>query len=256
MNELMIIALLGVMIGSFLNVCIDRIPLGESILFPRSHCMKCGHILGVSELIPILSYVKLRGRCKKCHSRIASRSLWIEIVTGIGFIYLYHHYGRTMDMVITCTFFAISLILVVTDWENMLLPTSVIRCGLVVGMIDKIFQAIESRNGYYLVYAIVGATVGYLFFYSLYEISRRILKKEALGYGDIRLVSLIGLFVGVEYLFIGIFIAALTASLYGMFLLKKKRISEPYPLGPFLVVGAYIVLLWGKQILRCYMGLF
>ncbi|MBE6022429.1 MAG: prepilin peptidase [Cellulosilyticum sp.] len=254
MGDWIIIALLGITVGSFLNVCIDRIPVGESIIYPRSHCMSCGHILGALELIPILSYLGLKGRCKKCQHKIVGRSIGVEAITGVGFVGIYSYYGRSMEMLIMWTFFAVTLILTIIDWKKMLLPTCVIKWGLIIGMVEKLFQVIELGHWQNMILSLLGAIVGYGIFAILYSVSKRVLKKEGLGYGDVRLVGLIGFFVGVQNLFMAIFIAALLASIYGAFLLKKKRLSEPYPFGPFLSIGSYTSLLWGTQIMNWYIG--
>lgn len=231
-------------------------PRGESILTPRSHCMYCGHPLGTTELIPVLSYIGLRGRCKKCHHKITSRYLWIEIVTGIGFGLIYTLDGIGIETIIECTFFCLAIVLAMIDWEYMFLPSSIIFPGLMIGILEKMIQGILSQDVDYFIASILGAGIGYLLFALLYQGSKIILNKEGLGYGDVRLMGLIGFFVGVQYLFIVVFIAALMATIYGFVLLNKKKQSEPYPLGPFLNIGACIGLFWGEQIVQQYMMIF
>ena len=137
MIEVILIIGFGMLIGSFLNVCIIRIPEGQSIIFPRSHCMNCGHTLGITELIPVFSYLSLRGRCKKCHVKITSRYLWIELLTGIGFGIIYSLYGMSIETIIDCTFLAFAIVLTMIDWEHMILPSSIISWGIMIGLLEN-----------------------------------------------------------------------------------------------------------------------
>ncbi len=256
MIEIIFMMLLGIVIGSFLNVCIYRIPAGESIVFPRSHCMTCGHTLGALELIPVLSYLGLRGQCKQCHSHISPRYMCIELITGMGFGYIVSIYGMTFKMLMVCTFFGFAIVLTMIDWDHMLLPTRIIYVGLGLGIIEQMVQGIFIKQWTSLWEALIGGIVGYGLFALLYYGSRWLLKKEAMGYGDVRLVGMIGFFVGVEQIGLVILIGALLASSYGIVLLKIRKASEPYPFGPFLNIGACVAIIWGEQIMTWYLGLF
>ena len=221
-----LIIIMGLFIGSFLNVCIYRIPEKQSICFPRSHCMKCGHVLGALELIPVISYLALGRRCKQCKEPISSRYMGIEIVTGLGFGVIYYVYRYSLETLLYSTFFCFALVLTMIDWDHMILPTRVIRWGLGLGLIERILQSIVSNNKYFL------------------------------GYGDVRLMGFLGLFVGFNQLFLMIIISCILASVFGLVLLKVRKSSEPYPLGPFLNGGALIVILWGERLLQSYLSLF
>lgn len=256
MVQLLLVIILGMCIGSFLNVCIARVPRGESIISPGSHCMHCGHQLTAIELIPVLSYLGLKGHCKQCHAKITSRYMCIEVLTGIGFGMIYWLDGMSIEALIEYTFLALAIVLAVIDWEHMLLPSSIIFWGMILGILEKIIQSILLQDGDHLVASILGAVMGYTLFAMLYQGSKWILKKEGLGYGDVRLMGLVGFFVGIQYLFIAVFIAALMATIYGFILLSKSKQSEPYPLGPFLNVGACIGLFWGEQIISQYIAIF
>lgn len=251
-----IVIIVGIMIGSFLNVCIYRIPNKESINFPRSHCTKCGHVLGVLELIPVVSYLTLGRKCKQCKQRISPRYMYIEILTGLGFGMIYYQYGYSMKALIYMTFFCFALVLTMIDWDHMLLPTSIIRWGIGIGLIERFLQSLMADNWYILTEALLGAVVGYGLFMLVYYGSQWLLKKEGLGYGDVRLMGFIGLFIGLNALFLMIIIACIIASIYGIILLKIRKNSEPYPLGPFLNLGAFIVVMWGNQLLASYLSLF
>ena len=254
--EFVFMILLGVMIGSFLNVCIYRIPAGESIIFPRSHCMSCGHTLGALELIPVLSYLGLRGQCKQCHHHISPRYMCIELITGMSFGYIYSLYGMSFQTLMGCTFFVFAIVLTMIDWDYMLLPTRIIYCGIGIGIIEYVVQGLLSKEWIGLWQAMLGAVIGYGLFALLYYGSQWIFKKEGLGYGDVRLMGLIGWFVGVQQIGLVILVAALLASVYGIVLLKVRKSSAPYPFGPFLNMGACIAMLWGTPIMTWYLGLF
>ena len=257
MDSLMVIAVIvGIMIGSFLNVCIYRIPKKESINFPRSHCTRCGHVLSALELIPIISYLALGRKCKQCKEPISPRYMWIELITGLGFGMIYYQYGYSLESLLYMTFFCFGIVLTMIDWDYMLLPTSIIRWGFGVGLLERIIQSLMANSWHILIESLLGAAVGYGLFMLVYYGSKWLLKKEGLGYGDVRLMGFIGLFVGLNALFLMIIIACILASVFGLILLKVKKKSEPYPLGPFLNIGAFIVVLWGSQLLQSYLSLF
>lgn len=257
MDSLMVIAVIvGTMIGSFLNVCIYRIPKKESINFPRSHCTHCGHVLNAIELIPIISYLALGRKCKQCKEPISPRYMWIELMTGLGFGMVYYQHGYSLESLLYMTFFSFGLVLTMIDWDYMLLPTSIIRWGFAIGVLERIMQSLMANNWHILIESLLGAAVGCGLFMLVYYGSKWLLKKEGLGYGDVRLMGFIGLFVGLNYLFLMIIIACILASVFGLILLKVKKKSEPYPLGPFLNIGAFIVVLWGSQLLQSYLSLF
>lgn len=256
MQNYIFVIVLGLMIGSFLNVCIYRIPNEESILFPRSHCITCGHVLGSLELIPIISYLFLGGRCKHCKNRISARYMSIELFTGICFGIVYYRYGLSIETVLGCTFVAFATVLTMIDWDEMILPTSIIRLGIGIGLIERIVQASALGSCLVLVGALMGAVAGYLLMMLIFYGSRWLLKKEGMGYGDVRLMGMIGLFVGLQTLFLAILISSILASIYGIVALKIKMKNEPYPLGPFLNIGGVLVFLWGHNILTTYLNLF
>ena len=155
-----------------------------------------------------------------------------------------------------CTFLVFAVILTMIDWDHMLLPTSIIRVGFGMGVIEVGIQSMLFQDWSLLLDAMIGAVLGYGLFVGLYYGSKWLLKKEGLGFGDVRLMGMIGLFVGVRGLCLVLLIASLLASLYGVILLRIRKKSEPYPFGPFLNIGASITLLWGTSIMTWYLSLF
>lgn len=160
-----------------------------------------------------------------------------------------------IDRLIIGTFLVMTIWLSIIDWKYMILPTKIIYFGLVIGIVEYMIKAILQREWAIFCFAAIGGVIGYgtfaLFFYG----SKWILKKEGMGYGDVRLMGLVGLFVGVKQLGLVILIATISASIYGLILLKIKRESTPYPFGPFLSIGGSITLIWGTQIIDRYMNL-
>ena len=242
-------------IGSFLNVCIYRIPEGKSINFPRSHCMKCGHVLGPQELVPVLSYLALGGKCKSCKASISPRYMCIEILTGIGFGTIYTIYGTSSQTIFHCIFLSFMIVLTMIDWDHMILPTRIIMWGTGFTLIIKLIEYSINREIVVLLESILGGLAGFLIFWLLYKGSIMILKKEGLGYGDVRLMGLLGLYIGIDYIFLMIIIACIVASIFGIIFLAINKESRPFPLGPFLNLGAFIIILYGDQILTLYMHL-
>ncbi len=252
---MIIMIILGTMIGSFLNVCIYRIPEGGSINFPRSHCMKCGHTLGASELIPIFSYLFLGKKCKVCKDPISSRYMWIEILTGVGFGVMYYMFGYSIETVIGVIFLSFAIVLSMIDIDHMILPTSIIVWGIIWGIIIKIAQFIITKDIYVIYTSVVGAIIGYGMFFIVYHGSLKLLKKEALGYGDVRLMGFIGLYLGINYVFIALMIGSVIAAIYGIIQCIIKKESVAYPLGQFLNFGAVITMIFGEKILLGYLSL-
>lgn len=250
----MLIFIWGLMLGSFLNVCIYRIPKSESVVLGHSHCTSCTHALSVLDLCPVLSYLCLKGKCRYCKETISSRYMLVELLIGILFVILYKDYGLSYEMFLYEGFIAILIVLSMIDLELMILPTSIIVSGLGTGLIAKGIQSYLSQDYFILVNTIIGGVVGFGLFYLLAVISEKVMKKEALGFGDVRLMGMLGVYVGVEQLFIMLLIASLSACIVGCILLIKNKRSEAYPLGPFLCSGTVVMILWGQPILRAYEG--
>ena len=248
MGDYILVIVFGIMIGSFLNRCIYRIPNGESIWISKSSCTTCGHVLGSLELIPVLSYLVLGGRCKQCKSKVSTRYMGIGLLTGASFGIVYYRFGTSMEMVLGCTFVSFAIVLAMIDWDEMILPTSIIRWGIGVGCMGQILKAKVMDNYLILVDTLLGAIVGYLLLALVFYSSKWLLKKEGMGYGDVRFMGMIGLFVGLHALFLSLLFSSILASIYGIILLKIKKKSEPYPLGPFLSIGGVLVFLWGNNL--------
>lgn len=259
-------ALLGIAMGSFLNVCIDRLPTGESLVFPASRCASCHHRLAIKDLIPIFSYLWLRGRCRYCQAPIPRRLLWVEVGTGILFGYLYWHYGLSAELAVAAVYCCLFLILMVIDLEHGLILNKVVYPSIAVALVISIFLP-PSKVAYPagavalllsslpepgIVQAAIGGGIGLFLFLLIVIISR-----GGMGWGDVKMAALIGIVTG-YLVFVALFLAVILGGLVAVVLLlfKLRKRKEGIPFAPYLSLGAMITLLFGKSMLNWYLGLF
>ena len=257
--------LLGIVIASFLNVCIDRLPNNESLIFPASRCSSCHRRLAIKDLVPIFSYLWLRGRCRYCQETLPSRLLWVEIGTGTLFAFLYWHYGLSIELAVAAFYCCLFIILMVVDLEHGLILNKVIYPSIVIALLISVF--LPPANVIYpnnevatllfntflpqlgVAQAAIGGSVGLVLFLLIV-----IIFKGGMGWGDVKMAALVGVVTG--YL---IFIALLLAVILGglvaaiLLLLKIKRRGESIPFAPFLSLATIVTLLWGSNILTWYL---
>jgi len=251
-----IFALLGCAIGSFLNVCIDRLPAGKSLLYPPSHCDICQHPLSPRDLIPLFSYLWLHRRCRYCKAPIPQRPFWVELATGFLFALVYWRFGLTVEFAVTAFYGSLFIVLMVIDLEHGLILNKIVYPAAVVALIISVFLPQtgiiplpwpEALNG------IIGCAIGFAFLLIPTLVSR-----GGMGWGDVKMAALIGLVTGFPMVLValmtGVILGGLVAAV--LLLLKKKGRKEAIPFGPFLSLGTIATLLWGKQILDWYWGLF
>jgi len=250
-----VVILFGIIIGSFLNVCIYRIPKGESIVYPGSHCKTCKHPLNRLDLVPVLSFLFLKGRCRYCNQKIPSRYMAIELLTGLLYGVVYLKFGLSLELIMYATFIALLIVLTMIDSDHMLLPTKIILFGAGLGIVFRSVQAVLYHDVRFFIYPIVAAFIGYGLFYVTFYLAKLLLKKEGLGFGDVRLIGMLAIYLSVRLTFLTIFLASILASLYGLVLLYIKKKSEPFPFGPFINMGAIIALFYGESILIWYLRL-
>lgn len=235
----------GAVIGSFLNVCIHRLPRGESIVFPASHCVSCGEKLSALDLIPILGYFLLKGRCRYCGSGISLRYPLVEAVSAGAFALVWMAGGGDVFAFIFKVVF-ISLLLVVffTDLENQVVPDAVTLPGIAVGLVYNYFD----RNFFS---AIEGMLLGYFLLYLVGRVGKFIFKKDALGEGDLYVAALLGAFLGWEKLLLALFLAYIIAAVVSLvFLISGKvKIGQAVPFAPALAAGGVIALFFGSRML-------
>ncbi|NMA69238.1 MAG: prepilin peptidase [Desulfitobacterium sp.] len=243
--------ILGLVIGSFLNVIIFRLPKEESIISPGSHCPVCNHFLRPWELIPILSYVFLRGRCSQCKVKISWRYPLLEGLTGIlFFLVAYNNKSGSFGLfTIELIFIVLLLVLAGIDWYTFRLP-DIFTIPLIIIAIGARFYFPEGPTGWESFgTAVVAGGIFWLI---------NFIYPDGMGLGDVKLIMGIGAFLGAHKVFIAIFIASLSGSLVGLTLLslKKATFSQPIPFGPYLVFGALISFFSGDLILDYYAKIF
>jgi leader peptidase (prepilin peptidase)/N-methyltransferase len=247
-------ALLGLIVGSFLNVCIDRLPRNESIVYPPSHCAVCQHKLAVKDLIPLFSYLRLRGRCRYCQASIPRKLFWVEFATGLIFALLYWHYGLSAELGVMAFYACLFIIIFVIDLEHGLILNKVVYPGMVVALLLALLPHPWLTR--WLVTGVANAALGgAVSFVILFLIA--ILSRGGMGWGDVKLAALIGLATGFPLVFFSLIMGAILGGIVAVALIiaKKKTRRETIPFGPFLAVATVITLLWGSNILNWYLGL-
>jgi len=252
------IFLLGLAVGSFLNVCIYRIPLPDvSIHSPRrSFCPECNETIKVHDNIPILSYLILWGKCRYCKARISVIYPLVELATGTLFLLMFYHFGLTLEFLLALAFIAVLLPISVIDARLYIIPNVIIATGLILGVILVCAIAYQRADVWYLLTRLIGAVTGGMALWLIAVIGSAILRKKAMGGGDIKLMALIGLFLGAwPQLVMVIAFSALSGAIVGSALILSGRKSRqsPIPYGPFLAGAAVLVLLWGDELWHIYL---
>ncbi|HTS37204.1 MAG TPA: prepilin peptidase [Candidatus Solibacter sp.] len=230
-----LIFVIGLAFGSFLNVCIYRLPRGFSVVTPRSACPKCKQGIALYDNIPVLSWLILRGRCRHCKASISPRYLLIELLTGILFLACYWYFGETISTLKYCTFAFLILGLIFTDAETKLLPDKLTLPGFALGIVFSLiipvndvasqflpgmiplpFSAGTSIRILSLTDSLLGAAVGASFIYGAGAIYLRWRGMEGMGFGDVKLMAMVGAFLGIKLTIFTIFTASLAGSLFGV----------------------------------------
>ena len=253
-----IFALLGTEIGSFLNVCIDRLPAGRSLVYPPSHCEACQHRLSPKDLIPVLSYLWLRGHCRYCRVPIPRRLFWVEVGSGLLFAFTYWQYGLSVEFVVITFYCYLFIVLGVIDLEHKLILNKIVYPAVVVALIISVFLPQPgiidvSLPWPKIVNGIIGGAIGFVFL-----LIPAIIYRGGMGWGDIKMAGLIGLVTGFPLVFVALLMAVILGGLVAGFLLllKIRKRKEAIPFGPFLSLATMATLLWGSNILNWYLGFY
>jgi len=235
-----LIIISGLVVGSFLNVCISRIPEEASVVYPPSHCPKCNSKLKAQDLIPILSYLMLRGRCRYCNEKISIRYPIVEALTAALFLIFYIKAGFSVQFFALMIFSALLILISFIDIEHLIIPDFLVLIGIGVGLAYSIY-------GGNLVESLQGICFGFLFMFILGTAAKFALKKEALGDGDIKLLVMLGANLGVERTLLSIFGASVAGAAVGisMILLNMLKKEDYIPFAPFLALGAVVsIFIW------------
>lgn len=248
-DEIMVVAfaaLLGAIIGSFLNVCILRLPSSQSVVRPPSRCPQCGQGVRWYDNIPVLSWLLLRGRCRNCRNPISIQYPLIELATALIWAACAYHYGYELDSIRAAVFFTLLLGIAMTDAREYIIPDEFSLGGLVLGLLLSLV------HGWPRLYpALLGAAVGFVTLWLIAVIGKRAFKKEAMGGGDIKMMAMVGAFVGWQGVFLTIFLGSVVGTLiFGPLALAGKKKEVPF--GIFLALGAVVTFLWGGWVLDWY----
>lgn len=239
-----IIFLFGLVFGSFANVCIFRLPKGKSIVKPSSYCPSCGKSILWYDNIPLISYIILKGKCRFCKTPISPRYFIVEFITGLLFFLIYKKFGISPPFFIFLIF-ALSLIIIgFIDIDTYLIPDVIVLPLIPLGLIfSTIFPQIHNMERFKsFLYSFTGILVGGGILLLLGIVGKIMFKKEAMGGGDVKLLAMIGSFLGWKNVLLSLFFASLVGTLISLILIlfKKRSIEDYVPFGPYLGIGAII----------------
>lgn len=244
-------AAIGAAIGSFLNVCIYRLPRERSIVWPASACESCGRPLAWFENVPVLSFLVLGGRCRTCRAPLSFRHPVVEVVTALMFAAGAWHYGPSLLLVARLIFGCALIVLFAIDLEHHLLPNVITLPGIVVGLAFSLV----TEPGWLA--SLLGVVMGGGSLWLIAEAYYRLRHEEGLGMGDVKMLAMIGAFVGWQLTLVTLMMASIAGSVVGVGLIATGRGGMKYalPFGTFLAMGAALAVTWGPGVLDWYLGL-
>ena len=245
--------LVGCVVGSFLNVCIWRLPRGLSIVRPASHCPHCDQRITARDNIPLLSYLLLRGRCRHCGETISPRYPAVEALTGTLAVALFLVFGLTVQAVIFFILFCLLIVVSFVDLDQLIIPDKVTLPGILLGLAVNALVAPRSVLGF-LFAALVGAAA----LLAVAILGELLFRKESMGGGDIKLAAMVGAFLGWKGVLMALFLAVLVGAIVGVVLMisgLRKR-WEHIPFGPFIAAGTILVVFWGESMANAYQKIF
>lgn len=250
---LILLFVLGASLGSFLNVCIYRIPRRMSVARPPSHCTDCGSLIKAYDNIPILSFLILRGRCRSCGAKISPQYPIVEAWTGILLLGLWFKFGLGIEFLILSFLSFLLIISFFIDYHHQIIPDRITFPGIVLAPILSLIP-----GGLSPLSSLLGIGMGGGVLIAIALFGKAVFKKEAMGGGDVKLAAMIGGFVGWKLFILSIFLASFLGALAGavLILLKRRGMSSQIPFGPFIVLGSLISIFWGEWLTQTYLGLF
>lgn len=240
-----IIFLFGIVIGSFLNVCIFRIPEKESIVFPGSHCMGCGHRLGWQDLVPLFSYILQKGRCRYCGARISVQYPLVEFCNGILYVTIFMANGLTPDSILFCLMASALLVISVIDERTFEIPVGLNLFLAVLGIIACVLDR------QHLMSHLIGFVCVSLVLYVLFLATAG----RAIGGGDVKLMAAAGLIIGWKKITLAFFLACILGAVIHSVRMKVGDGERQLAMGPYLSASIFICALWGDRMIEWYLGL-
>ena len=264
MLNLIFFFILGAVFGSFLNVCIYRLPRGESIFHPPSHCPHCKKKIALIDLVPIISYVFLRGKCRYCQSPISFRYPLVEIITGLSFVLTamaFPPQKNFLDFMFALIFVFFMIMVFFSDLETQVVPDAANFGGIVFGLTFNFLRGLNSSGEAIFapfLSAFSGMILGSALLFLIGWLGKIVFKKDAMGEGDLYLGAFLGAYLGWQGVLLSIFLAYLLAGVFciGLLLMRKVKLEEYIPFGPALALGGAITLFFGPQIIAWYVGMF
>ncbi|GAB4390270.1 MAG: A24 family peptidase [Thermodesulfovibrionales bacterium] len=244
---------LGLVVGSFLNVCIWRIPRKQSIISPSSRCPSCGTPIAPWDNVPVLSYIALRGKCRHCGARISPRYPFVESLNAALYLLVLYRFGLGWHTAVYFAFVSALIVVTFIDLDFQIIPDGITLSGIPLGLLAGAFlvpDPFSRMEGLGLVSSVLGAAVGFSLFYAVAYLSR-----GGMGGGDIKLMAMVGALTGWKGVLLTTFLGSLGGSVVGLFLMvfKGKGRKTKVPFGPFLALGAVLTLFLGQEILSWYL---
>lgn len=236
----------GVIIGSFLNVLIYRLPLKENIATERSHCMKCGNKIKWYDLVPLVSYILLRGKCRHCKEKISVQYPLVEFANGIGYVWIFLTNGINADSILFCLCTSALLVLSVIDWRTFEIPVGLNIFIFILGVI----RAIKDFDN--ITYLLIGMVIVSIPLLILFYVT----KGRGIGGGDVKLMAAAGLLIGAKEIVLALVLGCVIGSIIHLALMKICKKENVLAFGPYLSLGIFLAILYGEEFLNWYMGFF
>ena len=240
------IFLIGISIGSFLNVCIYRIPKKEDIVFERSHCMSCGNVLKWYELIPLFSFLVQGGKCRNCKTKLSVQYPLIELLNGLIYVWIFMAKGFQPESILFCICASVLIVISVIDWRTYEIPFG---CNIVIGILGIVRVILDLAHWYDYV-------IGFFAVSGLFLIIYWITKGRGIGGGDIKLMAAAGLLLGWQNILLSLMIGSIAGSVIHLALMKIQGKDRVLAFGPYLAFGIFTAMLYGNEIITWYLSMF
>jgi leader peptidase (prepilin peptidase)/N-methyltransferase len=251
-------AVVGLTFGSFLNVCIARLPAHQSIVTPASHCPRCDAPIRVGDNVPVISWLRLSGRCRNCQVKISLQYPLVELGTAALFVACVLHTGVNWQTLIDAVACFLLLGLAVMDWQTMLLPDSFTLPGIAAAFFLRVFAPGIQNRSHVAMYVLGDAAISAALLLMVWTLYRLVRRREGLGLGDVKLLAMIAAFLGLAVTLFAFFIGVLAAALFSVVLLMARRLrgSDRIPFGSFLAAAGIAAIFIGRPAIAWYLSTF